>query len=294
MFKCKRLMVGLDFTLLDRMLIAYTGFLSRQLNIERVYFINVQKSFDVPPTVLTDFPELRVPQDELLVQRMREEVSAHFGNLGETEVDYLVVEGSPLKKINHWAKVKQIDLLIIGRKKELKGKGILPSQLLRSVSCCVLFIPEEVRQRLTEIMVQIDFSEASKKAMEVATYLGFNNPDVTVHCQHIYHLPVGYYFTEKGKEEVNRVIRAYHVMQYNQFIDTIPIEAVHINPIFTLDEDGDWAQTAYRTAQKKDVDLIVLGATGKTLFDSLVLGSFTEKMVQVNAQIPMLVVKQRQ
>lgn len=287
-------MVGLDFTLLDKTLIAYTGYLSRLLSAEKVYFINVQKTFDVPSVVLSDFPELKAPQDEQLRHKMKDEVEAHFGNLEQTELDYLIVEGSPVKEINHWVQLKNIDLLVIGRKKELKGRGILPNQLLRSVNSCVLFVPEDVRYRLTEIMTLTDFSDASKIAMEVAASLGFENPDVTVHCQHIYQLPVGYYFTEKGKEEVNRVIRAYHVMQYNQFIESISLESVHVNPIFTLDEDGDWSNTAFHTAQKKDVDLIVLGATGKTYFDHLILGSFTEKMVQVNAQIPMLVVKQHQ
>ncbi|HRK27558.1 MAG TPA: universal stress protein [Chitinophagales bacterium] len=292
MFKGKKILVGLDFTLLDKTIIGYTGFLCRFLGAEKVYFINVQKRLDVPANLWSDFPELRLPPDEVLKEKMTEEVTAHFGEKGDADIDYIVAEGSPMKEIIHWANIKKIDLLIVGRKRELKGNGIVTGQLLRSFNGCMLFVPEETKMRLNDIMVHTDFSPASQKALEVAATIGHHNADVTIHCQHIYQLPLGYYFTEKGKEEVNRVIRAYHVQQYNQFIDNIELRSVHINPIFTLDDEGEPAQTALHIARKKNIDLIIAGATGKTMFDTLLLGSFTEKLVHLNLFIPMLVVKE--
>lgn len=293
MYRCKRIMVGLDFTLLDKTLIAYTGFLCRTINAEKVYFVNVQKNLDIPLGLWSEFPEFKIPRDEQLLSKMREEVVNNFGDQQQIEIDYKIAEGSAVKEITHLTQVKNIDLLIVGRKNELKGKGILPNQLLRSVSCCVLFIPETARKRLNEIIVDIDFSDASKAALEAAFSLSTDNPDVTIHCQHIYHVPVGYYFNDKTKEEVNRVLKSYHILQYNQFIENLSLEGIHLNPIFSLDEEGDMVHVACNTAQKKDADLIVAGSTGKTLFDTFILGSFTEKMVQLNVSIPLLIVKQK-
>lgn len=292
MYRCKRIMVGLDFTLLDKTLISYTGFVSRLVNAEKVYFVNIQKSLDIPSNIWSNFPEFHLPQDEQLINKMRETVGSNFGDSEHTEIDYIVGEGSALKEITHLIQIKNIDLLIVGRKFELKGKGVLPNQLLRSVPCCVLFVPETARRRLNEIVVDIDFSEASKVALETAYSLCTENPDVTIHCQHIYRLPAGYYFNESGKDEVNRVIKAYLVQQYNRFIETLNVEGLHLNPIFTLDEEGDMVHAACNLAQRKQADLIVAGSTGKTTFDTFILGSFTEKIVQLNVSIPLLIVKQ--
>lgn len=294
MYRCKRIMVGLDFTLLDKTLIAYTGFVSKLTNAEKVYFVNIQKNLDIPTELWSNFPEFKIPRDEQLLTQMREAVTGNFGDHKHIEIDYIVAEGSALKEMTHLVQIKNIDLLIVGRKNELKGKGILPNQLLRSVPCCVLFVPETARKRLNDIIVDIDFSEASKAALGAAYSLSAENPDVTIHCQHIYHLPAGYYFNEKGKDEVNRVIKAHHVQQYNSFIETLNLEGLHLNPIFTLDEEGDMVHAACNTAQKKDVDLIVAGSTGKTTFDTFILGSFTEKIVQLNISIPLLIVKHKQ
>ncbi|OWY21775.1 hypothetical protein BVG80_12620 [Sphingobacteriales bacterium TSM_CSM] len=294
MYRCKRIMVGLDFTLLDKTLITYAGFVSTLIKAEKVYFVNIQKSLDIPPDLWSDFPEFHIPRDEQLRLKMREEVAANFGEQKNIEIDYIIAEGSPLKEMTHLARIKNIDLVIVGRKNELKGKGILPNQLMRSVPCCILFVPETARKRLNEIMVDVDFSDASKAALEVAYSLSEDNPDVTIHCQHIYHVPAGYYFNDKGKEEVNRVIKSYHVLQYNRFIDNLNMEGIHLNPIFTLDEEGDMVHVACNTAQKKGADLIVAGSNGKTTFDTFILGSFTEKIVQLNVSIPLLIVKQKQ
>lgn len=74
MYAIKQIMIYLDFSAIDRSVIAYTEFLHKQLNFEKLYFIHVQRSLDAPNSVVASFPELQLPKDEILKSKMQEEV----------------------------------------------------------------------------------------------------------------------------------------------------------------------------------------------------------------------------
>ena len=72
-------------------------------------------------------------------------------------------------------KKKHVDLFIMGNKRDQIGASIF-SMILTKISCCsILLIPENGSQAIKKIMVPIDFSEASKLAVETAQNLSKQN-----------------------------------------------------------------------------------------------------------------------
>ena len=74
----KRIMIGLDFSILDQYLISYIGFFSHLIKPDKIYFINIQKSLETSSQLWKDFPIYKIPRDEQLKQNMKAEVMQHF------------------------------------------------------------------------------------------------------------------------------------------------------------------------------------------------------------------------
>ena len=87
------------------------------------------------------------------------------------------------------------------------------------------------------------------------------------------------------------LMRNYYTEIYNDFIEDVDLEGVHVKPIFSCDKNHHAANLIIDTAHKTNTDLIIAGSHGKTLFNKLLLGSFTEKLIRSNGNVPLLIVK---
>lgn len=291
----KRIMIGLDFTLIDKTLIEYAAFISKYLDPEKIYFVHVHRHLDVPDKVKKLMPELNQPMDEKLKAEMIELVQENFNNHEHYDIDYMVKEGNAFEGMLHWSEVKNIDLIIAGRKTELKGSGILPQKLARKSRCSVLFVPENVKLNLKNVFVPIDFSENSKKSLQLAIDLVKEvAEEATIYCQHNFALPSGYYTTGKSEEEFTSIMKENAAEDYNEMIKDLETNGAHISPSFILDKHGSPAILVNRSAHQRNADLIIIGAKGKTGAATLLLGSVTEKLISLDKDIPLLVHKQKE
>lgn len=293
MYQYKRLMVGLDFTLMDKTLIEYTAELAKLISPEKIYFVHAQPEMDHADELLVDFPELGTPIDERLEDKLRDVVSSHFTGLEAFDVDYQILDGAPLEELLEWTTIKNIDLLLVGRKRELRGSGMMPQRLTRKVMCSVLFVPENKAFKMDELFLSNDFSKNSKMSLELVASLAEKNADSTVYSFHAYQLPTGYYKTGKTEEEFAQIMNDNAVKKYNKQIEETELDGVHITPLFMLDKHEEPAVLVNEVAHKKKADLLVIGAKGRTATTALFLGSVAEKLITLDSDIPLLIVKDK-
>ncbi len=286
----KKWLVGLDYSLIDKAVIEYTAFLAGILKPEKIYFFNVQKDFDIPDSVKAKFPELRRPIDEKLTAMMKEDVENNFNKHEHFDIEYKVVEGNPFDELLKWSRVKNVDLFIAGRKKELKGSGVLPQRIARKAPTSVLFVPEKPVFRIQEIFVPVDFSDNSKIALEKGISLAKVDDSSSVHVHHVYHLPYSYGKT-RLERDYSQILREEAAIQYNELISKINIDGVHVNPAFHYDSQDRVAEVIIENLQKKNADILIVGCKGKSAALSFLMGSITEKIIRLEDSIPVLVVK---
>ena len=289
----KRLMLGLDFSEMDKTLIEYLAFICDKYTPEKIYFFHASKKLSVEKELKEKYPELKTPRDEKLKEEMVELVKDHFPRVDEFDVDYKVIEGSPLKEALHWSEIKNIDLILLGRKHELNGSGILPQNISRKINCSLLFVPEEPKLKIENILVPCDFSENSNAALEQALRITEKNPDAKAYYHHIYSLPDGYYYAGKTEEEFAKIMHDNAVKKYNKSIEKLGHTGKPIHPIFTFDNGEDHSKLILKKATEKEADMIIMGAKGRTFATALLLGSVTEKLLRINDTIPVLVVKNK-
>ncbi len=295
MYTFKRILVGLDFSEMDATLIQYTSMLCKLGNVEKVYFIHISKNLELPKEVAEAYPDLLAPTDEALTQRVQESLTKYF-DAPNCSIEIAIKEGNSTNLILRWAKIKEIDLILMGRKLELDGKGVIPGKIATMSSCSVLLVPENTPFKISSILVPVDFSEFSKlaveKALQIQQWPGLDQ--VKIHCQHVYFVPTGYHKSGKSYEEFAGIMKQNATNDSQTFLSTLEqINKANIHFECTLDEDQKPADKIHFYAEQAKVDLIIIGSKGRTAAAAILLGSIAEKLVGFNKHIPLLVVKQK-
>lgn len=294
MYRYKRLMVGLDFTAMDQVMIQYVADLARVIKPEKIYFVNAQPELEHGDDLYKDYPELEGPIDEQLEERLKEEVLKYFKGADQFDIDYKILEGQPFEELLQWTKIKEIDLLLVGRKKDLKGSGILPERLARKVMSSILFVPQKAQMKLTDLFLAADFSEHSDMAFEEALKLAKGNEEATIYVFNSFTLPTGYYKTGKSEEEFIQIMNDHAVKKYNKMIEKFDVEHTHIKPVFKFDDEESPADLVNKTAHEHNASIILIGARGRTAASAMFLGSVTEKLLTLDSDIPLLIVKDKE
>ena len=289
MRKFKKVLVGLDLSPLDEILIKKTAELVRLFETEMVYFVHVAKDLVLPEEVSQNYPDLLAPVDETIEKEITDAVLA-AGFPQEVAYEIEAKEGGPLDTILRWSKVKDVDLIIMGRKHDLKGSGTLAKRVALKSPCSVLFLTETTgNEPFTNVIVPIDFSSYSLLTLEYAKEI---NPDPkSIKCYHLYDVPHGYSKTGKTYEEFEEIMRENARKDYEKFIRRNDLPEFDCQ--LKVRDKGDTAENLLNAANAENVDLIIIGSRGRTDSAALLIGSVSEKLININNQIPMLVVKKK-
>lgn len=285
-------MVGLDLSEMDETLIRYTAYLCSISEIEKVYFIHAEKSLDIPSELLQDVPQHSMPADERLRGALEEKVNQYFNPDLPVQVAVQVVEGSPLKELLNWSKIKQIDLMLVGRKLRLRGSGVLAQKLLRTGRMSVLFVPENARPVLNHIVVSLDFSEYSMMALDRIIHSALPRPEVAITFLNVYQVPTGYITLGMRYEDFDERMKGFARDKFEQVLARFPEMRDRARlKLVKQGGDDDMGELIVLEAKRARADMLVIGAKGKSSAALFVLGSITEKILRHNDDIPMIVYK---
>lgn len=288
MINSKHWMVCLDLTKMDSILIGYTSFLAKLTQPTTVTFLHVVNSGPQTLEIIEQFPEIESKQEffDLLRDEILEKLDESF-TYPEAEVRVIIKEGKPTNTIIEVSHSLDFDLLIMGKKAGYAGEGILPKQILKYVSTSILFVPENSRYHLENILVPIDFSEQSASATAVASKLAEKNGG-TVTSQHIYEYKAQFFPYLMSEEEMKRVDQKTE-KEKKAFLDRYSIpENVEIS--LTRHNKGKLADTVYDKVLSTQADIIIVASKAKR-FSALIGHDFTDKMVNYAFGVPLLLLR---
>jgi nucleotide-binding universal stress UspA family protein len=291
MYKFNRLLIGLDLTDLDDGLIQYASMLAKAMGSEKAYFIHVAKDLELPEEIRKNYPDLLAPKDEALSALMKEKIDANW-SAKSCEVVTEVKEGNPTDKILKWSGIKEVDLIIMGRKRELKGKGVLPNKLAKIAHASMILVPETSKPQINSILVPLDYSKFSFMALEQAQQLA-DETGATITLQNVYFVPSGYHSTGKSYEEFADIMKKNAEKNYSEFAKEHGFDEDKYTCVYSLDENAEPSDKIFEKAEEDKMDLIVMGSKGRTGIASILVGSIAEKLIQRDNSIPLLIVKDK-
>lgn len=294
-FSVKEAVVGLALDLSDEPLLKYLNFLKGTIPFKSISFLHV-----IPNTrarlPLTVAPGTEASgEDEGEAFRMvSKKVRAIMPAVGATDMHYFVDEGSPLEKLLALASEKKADTLVIGKKADTAAHGILSKNLIRQSKANVLVVPENAVAALRSIMVPVDFSENSVRALKTALSIKERIGDgVAVYAINVYQRPnLMSYKLNMTPDRFERNIQENHLKGFEKFMaEELPEYAGEVEPVLIWNDMPDVARHIMDNAREAGANLIVMGCKGHSRLELMLLGSTTEELLNINASIPVLVVK---
>lgn len=289
MDRFKNILVALSLTEMDNPIIQYASIISRMANLESIHHVHVNRSLHIPDKIREKYPQLQ-PLKEYSESTMQQKSIEHFENKEFDNLHFKAVEGNPLKELLSDIANKDIDLVLIGRKADIKGTRMLPVKIARKAPCSVLVVPEDVKPSIKKILVPIDFSENSLRAVDVALAFASSKPNLSIQFLHVYQLPIGYSKTGKTDIQFGEIMKSNAIKSYIEFIKKIDLKDVPNAVEFVLDDKP--AKAIKRAIESDKIDLIVLGARGMSENAGILLGSVTENLL-LTTNVPLIAVKKK-
>jgi nucleotide-binding universal stress UspA family protein len=291
MYRFKRLLVGISFAEQDGAGIRYAAMISRLARSEKVVFLHVASSVDLPEDLLKEYPDLFQPVGEYARGQMKELVHQYFDGHPDTEISYQVVEGAPLIEFLRMVKEEDIDLVVMRKRGEPGSTGALFEKLARKAPCSVLFVPEGSKAWFTNILVPVDFSENAMDAMEVGVSIGLAASGIKeIYCLHVYSVPIGFYKTGKSYEEFAEIMKGHAQRYYAEFIKKVDLKGLSAVPIFKLDKKE--YRGIEEVIKERGISLVLIGARGRKAGAGVLLGSVTEHLIN-STTVPFVAVKKK-
>ena len=288
--QCEVLVVGLDLSEMDDHIIDYLGILTKSLPLKRIFFVHIARELELPEEITAKYPDLIAPLDENIADGIRNKVAHLFEN-NSIDYDVIVQEGAPLEHFLRISKIKNADLIVLGRKKVLDGSGLLSGHIVRKSQASILFVTENYNPSIENILVPLDFSRHSVIAVDWARKFE-EHSNAKIHFSHIYGVPIGFYKTGKSYEEFAEIMQGNAAkdlkvfLKQNDLPNDYPCE-------FILSDDESKAKLLNTYAHESGTDLILIGSRGRTRSSALLIGSIVEKVLLLDSDIPVLVVKNR-
>ncbi|MBN1928997.1 MAG: universal stress protein [Chlorobiaceae bacterium] len=213
-----------------------------------------------------------------------EEASASIFERSGVRLEPQVQSGKSVDRIIEAA--AEAELVLLGA----KGRHLLhtnigstPGRVIRQSAKAVLVVKTEPVQPYMKVLVAVDFSAHSRRAVEWAARVAPTAPLYLVHAyQAMFEGKMKYAgVTEDAISEYRRRARELAESEMDHFISTLT--GVNKARIHRMIRHGDHpAQTLVRAIRKTGADLVAVGKQGKTLMEHFLLGSVTLNLLELS------------
>ncbi|MBV6287654.1 universal stress protein [Pseudomonas aegrilactucae] len=190
-----------------------------------------------------------------------------------------VVPGSVVTEITRVVHDRHSQLLVCGAKGQSLARRLLGSTVHKMLSCmpCPLLVVKQApREAYQRVLVPVDFSPSSLRAIELAKTLA---PQAEIILMHVFEAPFEgsmrfAYIDQDTLAHYRNVIKKDAVEQLAALS-----EAAGLADARQIVVHGDAAWRIVETEQELECDLIVVGKQGESVLEALLIGSVTKHVL---------------
>lgn len=280
-----KLMVAMDLTEMDPILINYVSFLCKVWGIEHIYFIHNIKQYKLD-SLQESFLKEGISIEDIIDKELQRSIKEHYtADIPHTIL--LTADDYTESILTHLSKEYKIDIMLTGNKNELQGTGALNQKLVRMLDAHVLMVPEKTRHQLKKVLIPTDFSSDSANSFkETQTLIASSQGEIeALHVYNISSFFFPYINTEKAIDRTKSQLKE-KVQQFKKrYQFTQEIEFKYMDR-----EEFSVVEAIELHAEKGDFDIIAVSARGGNKIASLFIGSVTNDLLIRNRRMPLLVI----
>jgi len=293
----KKALVGLEIGNVDEIILSYLNFLPGFINLNDATF------FHILPKATSKDPVLEWKTSDYFTDKsleasteitLKEEIQIASERFKDIEPFIKLGHGSILEAYLQAIKAIKPEVLVLGKKSKINYHSILPKNLLRLTECSLLQIPTASQNQLKKILVPIDFSENSKRALQTALSINETlDKKATIVALNVYESPeLNMYKISRSYSQYESIIRENTKDAFVNFIQSaVTIDVNQIELAMVKKDMPGFGRYIVKYSDKNNFDLIVMGSKGHSKIHYLFLGSTTEKVLGLNDRVPTLVVR---
>ena len=284
----KNVIVFMDMSKMDETVLRQVKQLESVWGFDKICLMHYIELQELTDDFSTQFPDLDKPLEEILEEEILE--MAIQAGFGKDEVFVKIHSKGGKDDLTHWVNTSEYNLCVFGKKVINPGSGIFASKIARLIDKSILFTTETSRPNFDNVMLCVDFSPYSRKAVK---FLNHFIPDSASNFSlfHVYKVPAIYFpfvkqrsekVVEEEKKKAEKALDSFREKHTNQPKSNAWLEYADGQP-------SD--KVIYNYARTHHVDLIVVGIKGKSDDDDLLIGSVAEKLIQSDRHVPVLLVQ---
>ncbi len=296
-FEVKVAIAGLELEDTDGVVLDYLNFLLDVIPIHKMYFLHFMEPLKLFESLYNE-GYLELMQHDAMTAATREQMQKSVDEALRTKVkDEYIVDarmGNPLSELLANATELEADLTIIGQKADQRNHSILARKFARKVNCNALLVPENSKMQLKRILVPVDYSPNSIKAIQTAISINLQLPEpVPITCLSVFEVPpVNWYRIQRTQEQMKEMMEedrraAFDALAKKYF----PIQSGNVQLEMIEKLRPGIGKYIMDYATENQYDLIVMGAKGHSTLDAVLMGSVTEKVASLTESIPVLIVR---
>jgi nucleotide-binding universal stress UspA family protein len=283
--KSYKILVPTDFSDTARCALAHAINLARKFDGE-IHLLHVA---EIPTPAIPDLPlDIIDIVEEKGIADLDELVNSFDMDL--PEITRVVRAGIPSKPpadvILEYAKDLDADVLVIGTHGRRGARrfllGSVTEEVVRRAMCPVLTIRKQKKAYLMpsvqRILVPVDFSDASKKLVDLAAELA-QKLHARITLMHVVDIEFYPYYglTEDPVRLIERNMIDVSMNKLNEMVESLRDRGVKAN---WETDTGHTVRVINEYAERNEIDLILVGTHGRSGFDRLMLGSIAEKILR--------------
>jgi len=285
MYRYKKILVAMDLEK-DASAVKFAARISHMAESEEIHFFHVTDEHDLPENLCSAI-EGAGDSCDTIIDKMKKTVGEHWDGFASARLEYNASDGDMLKDILFSIKENDIDLVVV---EKVCGDSKTPERLARKATCSVLLIPPGSKPDLKNIFVALDFSKHSEEALEKALVYAKASGTKKITCVHVYSVPLGYQKTGHTHEEFAEILKNNAHKNFEKTLRKLDLEDTKID--FIVEMNKYPYQGIVDIVHENNVDLLVVGARGRSKTGAILLGSVTERLVDV-CNVPILAVKKK-
>ncbi len=295
MTKLKKWLIAVDFTAHDERILQYSEALSQALMPDEILLLHILPENTLPENLFQSDADREAylrERERSILQGLEDFKSKYFGHRGDIVVNTIILHGSPLPELLRFTQEFKPELLVVGKKVRSNGSGIVAQKLARRTRCAILFVTESARYPAKKVLIPTDYSENASRALRFAIQLRPLLNDPEIHCLYVYDVPLLLpYKIEMLPEQMEELFRKNAEEGMDKYLEDLGAGRLPIVKVLLKNIRNNPARQIIDYAQEKTINLIIMGAKGHSSLESLILGSTTEKMLQYDHEIPILIVR---
>jgi len=271
----KKILVALDLDEDDSSVIKFASSVSKLAGSEEVHFYHVADELDIPEKLCSEILEGSGTCDTIMAH-MEDVVKADWEGSDSTKLSYEASDGDVLKDLLAYIKNKDIDLVMV---QKTCGGSKIPERLARKAPCSVIMVPPGAEPTFKKIFVAVDFSDFSMKALERAISYATAAGADTVNCIHVYAVPTGYHKTGRTLEQFSEILKNNAIENFEKITGKMDLKGIKTD--FIIEMNARPFQGIADLVSKNGGDLLVVGSRGRSKTSAILLGSVTERLIEV-------------